>query len=369
MTRVAVALTGPRQVALVHEPDEPLGPREVRLRTLLSGVSRGTELAAYRGSSPFLAKRWDPERRLFLDAEPSVPAYPLTSWGYEEVGEVVEAGSQAGLALGTRVYGAWGHCSHRVVAADWAAQRILPPGVDPALGIFSHIGATALNAVLDAAPRLRETVVVFGLGVVGQLIGQLLGLTGARVIGVEPLAKRSALARSLGMPEVLDPTARSPAPSPAQSSAESAAESHVESPAERIRALTDGRGADVCVEASGVPAALHEAVRACAPTARVVAVGFYQGGADALRLGEEFHHNRVNLVSSQIGGVAPELSLRWDRQRLVHTFMRLAVAGRVRCADLITHRVGVANAAEVFRLLDQQPGEVLQAVLDFGACE
>ena len=349
MTTVALALTGPRRVALLEEPEQPLAPSEVRLRTLLSGVSSGTELAAYRGSSPFLHKQWDPERRLFLhDDRQDLDPYPLTSWGYEEVGEIVEAGSEAGLPLGTRVYGAWGHRSQHVAAADWAAERILPPELDPAAGIFSHIGATSLNAVLDAAPRLGETVAVFGLGVVGQLIAQLLRLAGIRVIGVEPLATRATLARSLGTPILIDPMA--------------------DSAAERIRYLTDGRGADVCVEASGVPAALHEAVRACAPAARVIAVGFYQGGAEALRLGEEFHHNRVSLVCSQIGSVAPELATRWDRRRLVHTFMQLAIQGQLRCTELITHRVPLSQAADLFRLLDEQPAVVLQAVLDFGAC-
>jgi 2-desacetyl-2-hydroxyethyl bacteriochlorophyllide A dehydrogenase len=346
MATVALALSGPRSVALVEEPERRAGRGEVRLRTLLSGVSSGTELAAYRGSSPFLRKRWDAEQRLFVDRDRDVPAYPLTTWGYEEVGEVVEAGEGAGLPVGTRVYGTWGHRTHHVAAAQWAAERVLPPEVDPAVAIFSHIGATALNAVLDAAPRLCETVAVFGLGVVGQLIAQLLALAGARVIAVEPLASRRALARSLGTGLLIDP--------------------ECEPVAERIRALTDGRGADLCVEAAGTPAALHEAVRACAPASRVVAVGFYQGGAEALRLGEEFHHNRISLVCSQIGSVAPELASRWDRKRLMETFMRLAVDRRVRCTELITHRVPLPAAPALFRLLDERPGEVLQAVLEFG---
>jgi 2-desacetyl-2-hydroxyethyl bacteriochlorophyllide A dehydrogenase len=348
MTSLALALTGPRRVALVEEPRRLLGPSEVRLRTLLSGISSGTELAAYRGSSPFLHKRWDAERRLFTDSNQSLDPYPLTTGGYEEVGEIIEVGPGASVPLGTRIYGSWGHRSHHVAPADWAAERVLPPEVDPTIGIFSHIGATALNAVLDAQPRLGETVAVFGLGVLGQLIAQLLRLAGTHVIGVEPLATRAALARSLGTETVIDPT--------------------TDSAGERIRDLTQDRGADVCVEASGAAAALHEAVRACAPSARVVAVGFYQGGADALRPGEEFHHNRISIVSSQIGSVASELSARWDRRRLVHTFMQLAIAGQVRCTDLITHRVPVAQAADLFRLLDEQPADALQAVLDFGAC-
>jgi hypothetical protein len=96
-----------------------------------------------------------------------------------------------------------------------------------------------------------------------------------------------------------------------------------------------------------------------------VVLGFAQGEAAGLYLGEEFHHNRIALIGSQIGGLAPELQHRWDRARLVGTFMRLATSGQVRCAELVTHRAPAAQAADLFQLIDQQPRSVLQAVLDF----
>lgn len=342
----AVALTRARSIALIDEPEAALGPADVRLQTLYSGISAGTELAAYRGTNPFLLKRWDAERRLFVDdPEHQSLRFPLTSWGYEEVGEVVEAGSDAGLQVGTVVYGTWGHRSRHVTSADDARARVLPADADPLLGIFSHIGPIALNGVLDSAVRLRETVAVFGLGVVGQLCVQLLRLAGARVIGVDLLASRRELAQTMGLERVLDP-AIGPA-------------------AEQIKDLTDGRGADVCVEASGSSQALNEAIRACAYNARVVVLGFYQGQAQGLFLGEEFHHNRITLVCSQIGGIAPELQHRWDRRRLLDTFMDLAVHGDLECTRLITHRVPAREAPAMYRLLDERPQDILLAVLDF----
>ena len=346
---VVVTLTQPRAVALAREPARSLEPGEVRIRTLLSGVSAGTELAFYRGTNPYLHKRWDADRRLFVPDAQAAITYPVTLWGYEEVGEVVEAGSAAEVPLGTHVYGTWGHRSQYIAPASYARERGLPAHVPPEVGIFSHIGPIALNGVLDTAVRLGETVAVFGLGVVGQLVAQLLRLAGARVIGVDLLPERRAMAARLGTPELVDPTDASPA--------------------ETIKALTDGRGADVCVEASGSTRALHEAIRACAYNARVVALGFYQGESAGLALGEEFHHNRISLVCSQIGGIAPELQHRWDRSRLVRTFMRLAIGGDVRCAELITHRVPAADAASLYHLIDEQPQAVLQAVLDFSAVD
>jgi 2-desacetyl-2-hydroxyethyl bacteriochlorophyllide A dehydrogenase len=345
MSPLVVALAGPRQVELLEEPTRPLAPDEVRIRTLLSGVSAGTEMAFYRGTNPYLHKHWEPSVRLFLSGGGETIAYPVTDWGYEEVGEIVEGGPEASLAVGTRVFGTWGHRAAHVGPASAFADRILPAEADPILGIFSHIGAIALNGVLDAAPRLSETVAVFGLGVVGQLVAQLLGHAGARVIGLDLLPERRRIASELGTEVVLDP-----------------ARGDV---AQQIKELTEGRGADVCIEASGSNRALHEAIRSCAYGSRVVALGFYQGEAAGLFLGEEFHHNRVAVVCSQIGGLAPELQVRWDRARLVSTFMDLAIGGTVRCAELVTHRFPAREAAGVYRALDQEPRSVLQAVLDF----
>jgi threonine dehydrogenase-like Zn-dependent dehydrogenase len=345
---VVLALVQPRQVALFEEPRRPLGADEVRIQTLLSGISAGTELAFDRGSNPFLDKRWDPSRRLFVSGSgPSTP-YPVTTWGYEEVGEVTEIGAHVDdIALGTRVFGTWGHRSEYVAPAAFVRERTLPATADPLIGTFSHIGATALNGVLDSRVHLGETVAVFGLGVVGQLVAQLLTRSGARVVGIDLLAERRAMALRLGAAAVLD-----------------AAEGDV---AARIKDMTGGRGADVCVEASGSTRALHTAIGACAYASRVVALGFYQGEAGGLLLGEEFHHNRIDLACSQIGGIAPELQHRWDRARLVRTFLDLALDGSIRVADLVTHRVPLSEAGSLYRLLDESPGSVLQSVLDFSS--
>jgi threonine dehydrogenase-like Zn-dependent dehydrogenase len=374
MSPLVVALTGPRQIELLEEPLPPLGPDQVHLRTLLSGVSAGTEMAFYRGTNPHLHKHWDPETRLFIaprgEAAPSPPsapsapaaaapsaaaaaapaaalAYPVLTWGYEEVGTVLSVGSNVPppLAPGVSVYGTWGHRSEAIVPATAIQDRILPTQAEPLAGIFSHIGAIALNGTLDSAVRLGETVAVFGLGVVGQLACQLLRLSGATPIGIDLLPERRAVASRLGTEHVLDPAASDIA--------------------QRIKALTEGRGADVCIEASGSTRALHEAIRSCAYNGRVVVLGFFQGEAGGLYLGEEFHHNRISLVCSQIGGQAPELQHRWDRIRLVQTFMQLAVGGSVRYADLVTHRVPMRDAAQLYQTLDEAPRSVLQGVLDF----
>jgi 2-desacetyl-2-hydroxyethyl bacteriochlorophyllide A dehydrogenase len=340
-----VALRGPRDVG-TDSYDEPLPAwGEVRLRTLFSGISAGTELTAYRGSNPYLNGRWDAERRLFVDGTASW-AYPVTVWGYEEVGEVAELGEGVtSVAEGDLVYGTWGHRSSAVVAAEWAAARRLPAGVPAVCGIFARIGAIALNAVLDADIHVGETVAVFGQGVPGLIATQLARLNGGEVVAVDGIAGRLELAARLGADHVVDFTRES---SPAA-----------------VKALTGGRGADVSIELSGAHQGLQDAIAATAYNSRVVASGFYQGEASALFLGREFHHNRIELVCSQISGVSPRLGHRWDRERLERTVMELQARGRLDLEALVSHVVPMEDAAEAFRLLDERPGEAMQVVLRF----
>lgn len=347
----ALALTAPRALAIVDVPDLPLTPTQVRVRTLYSGISAGTELTQYRGTNPYLHKQFDPSTRLFLPAQTPSQPWPLVGWGYEEVGTVVEVGADVTqLAAGDVVYGTWGHRTHAVLEQEYAAARRKPEALDPLLAIFSHLGPIALTGILDANIHIGETVAVWGLGAVGQVVAQLAKRSGARVVGVDLSAQRLALAQQVGAVDL--------AINPAQPAGDG-------SPAEQVKRLTQGRGADVVIECTGAAAALHESVRACAYNARVVALGFVQGGAEALRLGEEFHHNRIQIICSQIGNVDPALSQRWNRLRLIHTIMELQVQGVLSLRPLITHILPFARAAEAYTLLDSGAPDVLQVVLSF----
>lgn len=340
-----VQLDAPGTVTVAPYDDAAPGAGQVRIQTLYSGISAGTELTQYRGSNPHLLRRWDREHRLFADG-PAPAAYPLDTWGYEEVGRVAAVGAAAThVSPGQLVWGDWGHRSSTVVDGRWAAERLLPPGMPPLHGIFARIGAVALNAVLDADIHVGEDVAVFGLGVPGLLAVQLARLNGGRAIAVDRVGPRLRLAEQLGAAAVVDASER-----PA---------------AEEIRRHTAGRGADVSIELTGAYAALHDAVRATASNSRVVCAGFLQGEGVGLSLGEEFHHNRITLLSSQISAVRPDLSHRWSRHRLERTVIGLIADGRLDVAPLITHVLPVERAAEAFELLDRGAPDVLQVVLSF----
>ena len=341
-----VSFAAPFDVALVPCEAQPLLPGSVRLRTWYSGISAGTELTAYRGSNPYLTRTWDAERRLFVEGEPTF-AYPVQGWGYSEVGEVVEAATDVDApAVGDLVHGIWGHRSEAVVPAAAVRDRVWN-GADPISGTFARVGSIALNAVLAAEVRLGDRLAIFGQGVIGLLATRLAVLGGAEVVAVDTVPARYAAARAMGAAEVVAATVDGGAGA-------------------AIRAWSGG-GVDAAIELSGNDRALHEAVRSVVVDGTVAASGFYQGGAEHLRLGEEFHHNRVRIVASQIGGTPIALGPRWDQPRLVRTFMDQVRRGQVDARSLVTDVVDAVDVATVFERLDRGDAEILQAVLRFPA--
>ena len=252
---------GPKKVGIREYEERPLQPDEVRLRTLYSGISAGTELTAYSGTNPYLTKRWDAERRLFVDGEVSLQ-YPIEGWGYEEVGQVVEVGGEATeVAARRRRLRHVGPPQRDVVAASWAAQRSCPPAwtrcsaSSPASARSPSTRCTTPTSRSASRRRLRP-------GRPRPARHPAARLTGATVVAVD------------GIPAGSSWRSRS---APTTSSTSRAR------PAEEIKELTGGRGADVSIEISGSYRALHEAIRATAYNSRVVASGFPQGEGDGSR--------------------------------------------------------------------------------------
>lgn len=340
----AIVLTAPKQIELREYAEPQLGAHQVRIETLYSGISAGTELASYRGTNPYLTKRWDAEKRLFVEGA-SALAYPVTTWGYEQVGRVVNVGNAVTrVHIGDRIWGTWGHKSTHVAEQDWAAARVLAAALDTRAGIFSHVGAIALNVVLDADIHVGEDVAVFGQGVMGLTVTQLARLNGGTVIAVDTIPTRLALAQECGASFTINARDQDAA--------------HM--------TITKQRGADVSIEMTGAYSGLHAAIRATAYNSRVVVAGFFQGEAKGLYLGEEFHHNRIQLISSQISGSAARLAHRWDRWRLNQTVMQLQAQGKLDLTRLISHTFPAHRAADAFQLLDESAANALQVVLAFG---
>lgn len=338
-----LVLKEPKKVDYEEYEEKELADDQVRIQTLYTGISAGTELTSYRGTSPFFSKKWDIDNRIFEKEMETSWSYPLRVWGYEEVGRVVEIGKEVKtVEIGDVIFGTWGHKSTHIAEESFARDRKLHKELDPICGIFSHIGAIGINAILDANIHVGETVAVFGQGVPGQIVTQLAKLNGARVIAVDLDDSRLAFAKKLGADITIN--------------------SGKCDASKEIKEITKGLGADVAIEISGSSRALHDAIRCVAYSGRVVASGFLQGEPKGLYLGEEFHHNRINLVCSQISGVDPSLSYRWNRLRLNNTVMDLQKEGKLNLKGLITHVVPFGEAAKAYETLDTST-DVLQMVL------
>ncbi|MBB3087927.1 zinc-binding dehydrogenase [Nocardioides albus] len=350
MTQV-VRFAAPRRVEVIETSPQPLSSGQVRVRTIATGISAGTELTAYRGTNPYLTSTWDAESRVFRDADQvAPPGYPLDGWGYSEVGEVVEIAPDPArqanhddVAVGDIVWGIWGHRSEGVLTQDALRGHQLPEGLDPVAGCFVRVGAIALNAVLAADLNPGSTVVVLGQGVIGLLATRFATLAGARVVAVDGIERRLDVAKTFGAHDVLTPGPELPY---------------------QVRELAGSTGVDVAIELSGSYHALQSATRVVGPDGTVVASGFYQGEAQPLRLGDEFHHNRVQIVASQIGGVPPRLQARWDVPRLQRTVVDLLAQGTPDVRELISHRYPIADAAAAYELLDTDGAAAIQVVLD-----
>jgi 2-desacetyl-2-hydroxyethyl bacteriochlorophyllide A dehydrogenase len=292
-------------------------------------------MLVYRGQVP-------PDLGLDLPTLRGSFGYPI-KYGYASVGWVQEVGADVeSLAAGDLVFVHHPHQSAYVVPASLPIR--LPPATPPEAAVFLANLETAVNVMLDAAPRFGERIVIFGQGVIGLLLTQLARRAGSGlVMAVDPISRRRDLAAQLGAQRVLPPGPDVP---------------------EQVRELTGGIGADLALEASGSGSALDAAVDCVAPGGAVVVCSWYGTKSVTLHLGGTFHRGRKRLVSSQVGSVDPALSPRWDARR------RMAVAvgllAELELQSLITHRVPFRDAARAYALVDAHPEETVQVVLTYG---
>ncbi|MDQ3760204.1 MAG: zinc-binding alcohol dehydrogenase [Actinomycetota bacterium] len=347
-------------------PGPPLPAGTFRVRTVYSGLSAGTELSFFKGTHPNLTACWDAELGLFCGEERQ-NGYPVLRWGYMQVGRVAESRTPA-LKPGTLVAMTYGHRSG--YRGDPLVDRVvpLPNDLDPLLGIYvAHMGPICANGLLHAAAELHGTdvrsladgvrgrrVAVTGAGVVGLLTALFARLHGAEdVVLIEPTSARRAAAEALGL-AVLDPDADDPAVLLKT----------------RWRHGPGDRGADVVFQCRGQAASLAQALRVLRPQGTVIDLAFYQSGADAVRLGEEFHHNGLAVRCAQIGRVPRGLSHLWDRERLsAETVTLLRAEGGSIAEHIITDVLPVEQAPDLLAALAGRQRHVLQAVFTFGGEE
>lgn len=299
---VATALwyVGPRECVLNEVELAKAGPQDCVVRTLWSGVSRGTERLVFEGRVPVS----EHERMRAPFQEGAFP-FPV-KYGYCAVG-IVEAGPAH--LLGETVFCLYPHQDRFVVPASRLA--LVPKAVPARRAVLAANMETALNAHWDAGSGPADRIVVVGGGVLGLLTAFIAAqLPGAEVTLVDLDPARAALAETLGFGFAQPP----------------------DCPGE----------ADLVFHASASAAGLATAIGAAGFEARIVELSWYGEGAVAAPLGGAFHAKRLQLVSSQVGQVSPSRRPRFDYAR--RTQAALALLADERLDALISEEIGFRDA-------------------------
>jgi NADPH:quinone reductase-like Zn-dependent oxidoreductase len=279
-------LAEPGRAELRSEPLARPGQGEVGIRTLHSGISRGTEGLVFRGEVPS-------SEHQRMRAPFQAGAFPApVKYGYSSVGRV-EIGPDD--LVGRAVFCLHPHQDVYVVPAE--AVTALPAGLPPSRALLAANLETAINALWDAAPQVGDRIAVVGAGVVGLLVAWLARQVPGCQVGVVDIdPQRRRLAEALGLQFASPETAAVP--------------------------LGE---ADLVVHASGSAPGLATALGLAGFEATVLELSWYGTRPVAVPLGEAFHARRLRLQSSQVGAVAPSRRARRSHgQRLALALSLLA---------------------------------------------
>lgn len=270
--------TGPAEGRILEAPVASGEPNSnepwVVVKTLWSGVSRGTESLVYNGRVP--KSEFDRMRAPFQEG-----AFPWpVKYGYANVGQVLEG---PGELVGKTVFCLFPH--QEIYSVPASAVTSIPPGVPPERAILAANMETAINGLWDAMPAVGDRIAVVGLGVVGLLVSWLASrIPGTRVTAIDTNPARAAVVEALGLKFAM----------------ESSANNH-----------------DLVVHASGNESGLATALALAGQEATVLEMSWYGDKPVSAPLGAAFHSRRLTLRSSQVGQIPPARQSRWNyRSRL-----------------------------------------------------
>jgi threonine dehydrogenase-like Zn-dependent dehydrogenase len=239
------------------------GDGEVLVRTVRTGVSRGTEMLVFRGGVP--PSQYAAMRAPFQDGDFPAPV----KYGYLNVGAVAQGPAPL---RGRTVFCLYPHQTAYVVPA--AAVTVVPEDVPPARAVLAGTVETAVNALWDAAPLLGDRVTVVGAGMVGCCVARLLSrFPGMQVTLVDIDAERAGVAAALGVDFALPADA------------------------------ADGR--DLVIHASATADGLQRSLELLVPEGTVIDLSWYGDREVQLSLGGAFHSGRLAIRASQVGAISP----------------------------------------------------------------
>jgi len=361
-------------IEVLEVPEPQLGDRAVRIRTLYSVISAGTERSTVRVADKSLLGKararpdlvnkvidsarkdgvWATVETVRGRLKEAAPMGYSLSGVVEEVGPLVE-----GIAPGDRVTaGGVGYANHaEVTVVPHNLVVPLPEGASPDAAAYTTLGAIALQGLRQAEPRIGETFLVIGLGLLGQITVQLLKANGCRVLAfdlVDDLIRRAEAFGAIGV--------RSGA-----------------GLEQAILVSTSGQGVDgVLITASTESSQpVQLAGEVTREKGRVVVVGavgltlprepYYMKEID-FRISRSYGPGRYDRSYEETGQDYPYGYVRFTEQRNMAAFLDLLAEKRIDVASLTTHRFPLSEAAKAYDIVRGNTGEPhLGILLDYGA--
>ncbi|GAB5429123.1 MAG: bi-domain-containing oxidoreductase [Devosia indica] len=349
-------------------PAPHVGDRNVLVQVEYSCISAGTELAGVSLSGMPLYRRAlkQPEnvarvlemmrdqgvKRTLDRVQGKLSAGSPT--GYSAAGRVIAVGAQVeGFAVGDCVACAGAGIANHAEVIDVPVNLAvrIPDEVTSAHASTVTLGAIALQGVRRAKPTLGETIVVVGLGVLGQMTAQMLAANGCRVIGIDLEQDRLKLARDKGIWRTIDPTDQD----------------YVA----QVRRLTDGFGADAVIVTAATASheVISQAFQACRKKGRAILVGdvglglkrsdIYAKELDFL-VSTSYGPGRYDPSYEEGGQDYPIAFVRWTENRNMAAYLELIASGRVDLEGLVGEPFAVDQANAAYSALkDKERGELI----------
>lgn len=335
-----VVVTGQNRVELQTKAvDAPaLGPNELLIDTEWTFISSGTELANYTGREPKVFQKG------------SWCEYPWRS-GYANVGVVREVGAGVTRAApGDRVFTYGRHAS----TIRYSQDRLIAPvraDLDPAVVAASRMAGVAMTAIIVGEIGINPWVVVFGLGLVGNLASQMFQIHGCRVIGVDPVPERRELAVRCGIQRTIGGDAAA-----------------VQA---QIAEITGGGLGDITVDAVGHSGVVMQALPATANHGQLIILGSPRVSVegDLTALLSETHLRWITIRGALEWCVPmyPDIGNRpsqWSKQQTIFEWM---ARGALQVEPLISHRLQPTEIKAAYDGLLNEPNVYTGVVLDWNA--
>lgn len=305
---------GRREKFLVDNwPDNPpVGQGSFRTRTLFTGVTNGTERNDLIGGN-------------YANPDEKLPA----TWGYQNVGEVVEVGEGVeDVGVGDIVYLSADHVDGTVFKTEWKLYVKLPKVVDPREAALFGMASVAMRTCRHADIRIGEKVLVVGAGFIGQMAAQIAAAMGAWVTIVDVDDERLALAREIG-----------------------SVDQALNCAGEKWKASVQPGSFHVVIDVAGVPGMEDAMIEALVQRGRLMIIAgrfrvdytFNTGQGRELHLLQNSHFDRDDL----------------------ELLCRCVEKGRVRISPLLREVVPVRDARRVYDTLRDEPGKLLGTVFDW----